>query len=253
MPFVKIKNININYLELNSEADETILMLHGMFSNLAIFYINIAPKLAEKFHVVLYDFKGHGMSEVPKSGYDLRSMAEEMLELIEKLHLKKVYIVGHSYGGLITLYTLIHYPDIIDKAAIIDAPNMDTEEHRTIQKYSRDFLLSKIETFSNSTHLNLSNISSRKMEKLKAMAEFLLDKSTLSDDLILFLNFFEEIQGSHISTETLLLYGNQSDCLDSGYFLHQNIKNSQLFIGEGDHNIPTQNPQWITEKLLEFF
>ncbi|MDR3218439.1 MAG: alpha/beta hydrolase [Dysgonamonadaceae bacterium] len=250
MAFVKIKDTNIYYLESNKEADETILMLHGMFSNMAVFYLNIAPKLAEKYHIVLYDFKGHGMSDVAASGYDLRSMTEEMLELIEKLHLKKVHITGYSFGGLIALYTLIHYPDIIGKAAIIEAPNPDTEEHRTVQTYSRDLLLQKTMDSSSSTQLKPSN---RKLNKLNAQIEFLLNKSTLQDDMRLFLNFFEEIPGSHISNETLLLYGNQSDCVDSGYFLHQSIKDSQLFIGEGDHNIPVQNSQWITDKLVDFF
>ncbi|MDR3338783.1 MAG: alpha/beta hydrolase [Candidatus Symbiothrix sp.] len=250
MSFIKINGTNINYLELNPEADETILMLHGMLSNMAVFYLSNASKLAEKFHVVLYDFKSHGMSEFAKSGYDFRSMAEEMLELIEKLHLKKLHTTGYSYGGLVTLYTLIHYPGIINKAAIIEAPNPNMGEHMTPQQYGRDLILQEAETYSDSTQIKVSN---RKLDKLNALTELLLSKSTFADDICLFRNFFEEIQESDIPNETLLLYGNQSVCIDAGYLLHQYIKNSQLFIGEGNHNIPVQSPKWITEKLSDFF
>ena len=75
-------NVRLHVQELNPEGKETIIMVHGMFSNLAVYYFNIAPMLAKHFRVVLFDMKGHGMSEKIPTGYDLTSMTTDLRDLI---------------------------------------------------------------------------------------------------------------------------------------------------------------------------
>ncbi|MCO6564116.1 MAG: alpha/beta fold hydrolase [Apibacter sp.] len=252
MPIIQINNRKTHILELNQGASETIVMIHGMFTNLSIFYFNIAPELAKKYHVVMYDLRSHGLSGRIDKGYDLETLSNDLLELLNHLNLSKVDLVGYSFGGLISLYTAIHHQDKIKKIAIIDSPitdkNGDTE--LILEKYGNEFIEHYMKNYSISTNITPNN---KQLEKSKKLFDFLLHETSMPQDLIKDKEFSSEKNMSLIKNKTLLLYGNESDCLPDGKFLNSYIPNSTLFTGTGDHNIPIQNPEWINEKLSEFF
>lgn len=251
MPILRINNLNINVVEMNTTASETIVMIHGMFTNMAVFYFKIAPKLAEKYRVVLYDMRGHGLSDIAPSGYDFRFMSEDLLELMKALGLSKAHLVGYSYGGLVALYTAMNYPERVGDIAIIESPNPnDDEPRKLLEKYSRESLEQYTRKLSESTHLNPSR---RHMEKLHKIQQYLLDNTTIVNDITQNVIFFQNVASAHIPNKTLLLYANESECKDAGEFLHRHIKDSRLFFGEGDHNLPVQNPDWVAEKLYDFY
>ncbi len=115
-------------------------MVHGMFSNLSVYYFNIAPALAGHFHVVLYDLKSHGMSERVAAGYGLDSMTDDLLALMDALQLDKVHLVGYSFGALISLKMAMRFPERIDKLVMIEGPDpADDKTRDIIDEYSREF------------------------------------------------------------------------------------------------------------------
>jgi len=250
MATLQINNVNINVVEMNPTASEAIVMLHGMFTNLSVFYYKIAHQLAEKFHVVLYDLRGHGLSDSAPSGYDFQTMSDDLLELLKVLELEKAHIVGYSYGGLIALYTAMHHPEKAGKIAVIEAPNpTDEEPRKLLENYSKTFLEQYIQGMYVSAYLKPS---ARQIEKNHKQHDYLFNNTTLIDDITKNRDFFSEIARANILHETLLLYAKNSDCNEAGEFLHRHICNSQLFFGEGDHNLPLQSPDWIVGKLKEF-
>ena len=251
MAIFRINDVNINVVEMNKTATETIVMIHGMFTNMAVFYFKIAPKLAEKYRVVLYDMKGHGLSDIAPSGYDFHSMSDDLLELMNALELSKVHLVGYSYGGLVALYTAMHCPERVGEIAIIESPNPnDDEPRKLLEKYSRESLEQYTRKLSESTHMKPS---SRHLDKLHKIQQYLLDNTTIVNDITQNGIFFQAIASAHLPNKTLLLYANGSECKEAGEFLHRHVKDSRLFFGEGDHNLPVQDPDWVAEKLYDFY
>ncbi|MDR2122919.1 MAG: alpha/beta hydrolase [Flavobacteriaceae bacterium] len=252
MPLIPINNKKVFVLELNPEASEAIVLIHGMFTNMSIFYFNIAPKLAEKYHVVLYDLRSHGMSEKVDHGYSLKALSQDLLDLMDVLNLSKVDLVGYSFGGLISLYTAIHFPEKIKKIAIIDTPttNKDGDIENILEKYADVYLGNYVGDYTASTNIIPNN---KQLQKSKKLFDYLLYTSSLPQDSVLDKNFSSKENMNLVKHETLLLYGNKSDCLPDGEFLNAHIPNSILQVGEGDHNIPIQNFEWIIEKLHTFF
>jgi non-heme chloroperoxidase len=59
-----------------------------------MFYL--APK---GYRCIAHDRRGHGRSSQPWNGNDMDTYADDLSELIEKLDLKNVILVGHSTGG----------------------------------------------------------------------------------------------------------------------------------------------------------
>jgi esterase len=251
MPIIKVNNRDVHIQELNKEAAETVLLIHGMFSNLSVYYFNIAPILAGHFHVVMYDLKSHGMSERTRNGYDLNSMTDDLHSLLEVLNLDTVHLAGYSFGGLIALKMALRFPEKLKKLAIVEAPDPSDEKARgIIDDYSREFLEHYVENFTDTTKVKMGK---RQMERNHRMYEYLFYQTSIKDDMAAEKDFFRDPEIVTINKETLLLYGSDSNCLETGKQLNEMIKNSELKPVNGDHNIPIQEPVLIGNMINTFF
>jgi len=251
MPVAELPHIHLHVQEMNKEAAETVLLVHGMFTNLSIYYFNIAPLLAERYHVVLYDLKGHGMSGRSHSGYDLSSMSDELLALMDSLQLSTVHLAGYSYGGLIALKTAIRCPERIRKLAVIESPNpYEQETMSVVDVYSKELLVHFVN--GQGAH-SPAPLGKRQLERRHRLYEFLLKESSIRQDMEQERHFFSNGGIQHIPHETLLVYGRDSDCVSARLELQQKIAQSQLQFVNGDHNIPVQEPFEIGRLLKDFF
>jgi len=80
-----------------------LLLLHG-YAQTNVMWHAVAPALAEHFSLVIADLPGYGWSAVPESRdghapYDKRSMANAMVEVMEKLGHVRFRLAGHDRGG----------------------------------------------------------------------------------------------------------------------------------------------------------
>lgn len=251
MPVITVNNKGVHIQELNKGASETVLLVHGMFSNLSIYYFSIAPILARHFHIVMYDLKSHGLSERNADGYDLDSMTDDLLNLLDSQGLDQVHLGGYSFGGLIALKMASRFPERIKKLAIIEAPDPKDDKTRDIiDDYSREFLEHYVENFTDTTKVKMGK---RQMERNHRMYEYLFHESSIKSDMLLERAFFEQMEIKEILKETLLVYGNESNCLEAGKYLKEKIKTAVLVEVNGDHNIPIQEPVKIGELMDVFF
>lgn len=69
---------------------------------------------------IAFDWRGHGRSDTPSSGYDLDSFADDIAAIIDSLDLRQVVLVGHSTGGgHIVRYLARHGSERIAKIILI--------------------------------------------------------------------------------------------------------------------------------------
>ena len=95
------KNIKINYERYGDKKGSTLVFLHGWGQN-----IQMMKPVADKFpknDIIIIDFPGHGKSEEPKELWTLNDFTEMVHELLIKLKVKKPILIGHSFGGKISL------------------------------------------------------------------------------------------------------------------------------------------------------
>ncbi len=250
MPIITVKQREVHIQEFNKGADQTVVLLHGMFSNLSLYYFNIAPILAQSYHVVMYDLKSHGMSGRVRDGYDLDSMSSDLLDLLDYLKLAQVSLVGYSFGGLIALKTTVVAPQRIDRLVVIEAPDPQDEKARgIIDQYSKEFLEHYVTNFTDTTKVKMGK---RQLEKNHRLYEFLFYQTSIKADMIREKYFLDDIHSSKINQATLLLYGAQSNCKVTGEMLKERLATAQLELIPGDHNIPIQQPIPIAETIVRF-
>lgn len=251
MPIIDINNKKVHIQELNKGAKQTVVLIHGMFSNLSVYYFNIAPILAQHFHVVMYDLKSHGMSERVLTGYNLDNMATDLLNLMDHLQLEQVFLVGYSFGGLIALKTAILRPNRIQRLVIIEAPDPQDEKARDIiEEYSKEFLEHYVANFTDTTKVKMGK---RQMEKNHRQYEFLFQQTSIKTDMVTEKHFLEDIRHAQLPIPSLLLYGADSNCRPTGEWLKEQINHASIELIPGDHNIPIQEPTRVSETILHFF
>jgi pimeloyl-ACP methyl ester carboxylesterase len=77
--------------------------------------------LASSHTVIAPDLRGIGASERTAQGYDKKTMAKDVHELVVKLGHKKVTVVGHDIGLMVAYAYAAQYPSEVNKVILMDA------------------------------------------------------------------------------------------------------------------------------------
>jgi len=117
--FIKANNINLHYVEHNSDGPVLILM-HGLTANAHAFDALIGG-LQPNFRIICPDLRGNGLSDKPAFCYTIDEHVQDILDLISHLGEKKVYLGGHSFGGYLAFYIAANHPHLVKKLVILDA------------------------------------------------------------------------------------------------------------------------------------
>lgn len=99
---------------------EPLVLLHG-YPETWYSWRKIMPALAKNHTVIAVDLRGLGESEVTTSGYDSRTVAEDVHQLLEGLNIKKFILVSHDLGGNVAYALANAYSDTVSKLVVIES------------------------------------------------------------------------------------------------------------------------------------
>jgi len=109
-----------HYLEWGDPSNARVLLLLHGFRGHAHWWDFIAPWFAHDYRVIAIDFAGMGDSSArPK--YARATFVDEVQAVIEMTGSKTVTLVGHSFGGRITVLAAHQYPQLLERAVVIDS------------------------------------------------------------------------------------------------------------------------------------
>ncbi|MGW3095844.1 SDR family oxidoreductase [Streptomyces sp. NPDC001102] len=100
---VRTGGIELCVAELGDAGQPTVVLVHGYPDSKEV-WSEVAGRLAEHFHVVLYDVRGHGRSTAPKplrGGFTLEKLTDDFLAVIDAVSPgRPVHLVGHDWGSV---------------------------------------------------------------------------------------------------------------------------------------------------------
>lgn len=117
MPKIELENFTCNYLYENFGHTQTLVLSNSLGTNFSMWEDNI-DELSHHFNILRYDKRGHGESTINQDKISISELAQDVIELVEKLQLKNVYFCGLSIGGLIGQWLGINHPDKFKKIII---------------------------------------------------------------------------------------------------------------------------------------
>ncbi len=115
---MKVDSIEL-YYEVHGEG-EPIIFSHGWMKDCSIWKSQI-EFFSKKYKVIVYDHRGHGMSDKPKGDYSIQTLSNDLYSLVQELNLEKVTLVGSSMGGMVALTFALDHPDKVSKLVLVGA------------------------------------------------------------------------------------------------------------------------------------
>ncbi|MGH2618499.1 MAG: alpha/beta fold hydrolase [Thermomicrobiales bacterium] len=117
-------DVTIAITEFPHPGRPAVIMLHGIGSRGESWWPVIDP-LAERFHLVQIDMRGHGASGKPERGYLVEHYAADLEAALDALALEQPRLMGHSLGALATLFWASRHPSRA-AALVLEDPSLRT-------------------------------------------------------------------------------------------------------------------------------
>ena len=123
--WVEVEGVRIHYLRWGERGRPGLLLVHGNAAH-AYWWSFIAPFLSRDYNVAAMDLSGMGDSAWRPHGYSMELFAREQLAVAEHAGMfalaEPPVIVGHSFGGFVTILTGALYGERLAGTVILDSP-----------------------------------------------------------------------------------------------------------------------------------
>ena len=131
-----LRHQRFHFLEWGEPDAPALLLLHGG-NQTAHSWDLVSLHLAERYHVLALDQRGHGDSEWARdSDYAATAMAEDALAFIAQQGLDRPLVMGHSMGGMVTMTLLARDPAVARAAVFVDVgPELSGEGSDVIRAF----------------------------------------------------------------------------------------------------------------------
>ncbi len=117
--YVLANGIRIHYWRTGGDKPPLVLA-HGS-SDDGLCWTNLAKEFQDQFDIIMFDARGHGLSDPPKPSDAPDVQVEDLAGLIKELKLTKPILMGHSMGSASVAHFAAKYPDV-PRAVILEDP-----------------------------------------------------------------------------------------------------------------------------------
>ncbi len=131
----------MSYMDVNpfdSFNGKTVVLLHGKNFN-GYYWKDVISFLAnDGYRVIVPDQVGWGRSDKPDIHYSFHLLAHATATLLDSLHINKIFLVGHSMGGMLAARFTMLYPARVEKLVLENPIGLEDYKrfvpYRTIEK-----------------------------------------------------------------------------------------------------------------------
>lgn len=241
-----INSLLINYYsKIVKESKYNIIFIHGWRSEGRVWQ-EVINRLNYSCYAI--DLPGFGESQLPAKPFTLDDYSEIIRELISKLHLENIVLVGHSNGGAVSIKSIVTNKFPVQKLVLVGSSGI---RKKTFEKSTKNLTAKILKPIFKLPVLNkLRNLIYTSMGSEDYVAEPQLKETyinMISEDLSPEIN--------KINVPTLLFWGEKDKAtpLSYGEFMKENIPDSKLtVIPNGDHFAFLKHNEVFTTELQQF-
>lgn len=239
-----------------------LVLICGLSADLQVWRFMV-PELSKYFRVVCFDNRGAGRSSAPDEPYSVSGMADDLVQLMNHLHIDSTHVLGWSMGGVIAqtltriyparirkliLMSTCHEPDGLLRLSIqnwIDVRRSNMPYEQVIQYLARMVfspgLVDNTAAFEQFIQVMLANPYRQTLHGFLRQAEALLGYSAPSE-------------AAPIAVPTLVVVG-RHDQLTPPYLserLAARMPNAKLSVLSGAHSGPVESPDECSRAIVSF-
>jgi 3-oxoadipate enol-lactonase len=118
MPFTRAGGLTVHYETTGPVGAPPVVLIHSLGTNLHLWDAQV-PALAERYRVVRYDLRGHGLSaQPPQREFTVADLAGDLDALLDALAIPRTSVVGLSIGGTIAQRFAAAYPARVERLVL---------------------------------------------------------------------------------------------------------------------------------------
>jgi len=274
MPYIAVGKENSGSIDLYYEdhgSGKPVVLIHGWPLSGSSWEKQTVALLEAGYRVIAYDRRGFGESSKPTSGYDYDTMAADLHEVITKLDLRDVTLMGFSMGGgEVARYVGTHGSERMSKAVFISAippfPLKTADNPSGIDASVFDgikaalaadrpaFLAQFFSNFYNVDVLEGKRVSPQVVQLSWNVAVQASPKGTLDCVQAWLTDFRKDL--ARIDVPTLVIHGDADRILPidaTGRRTHEAVKGSRLVVVEGGpHGLIWTHADQVNRELVAF-
>ena len=265
MPTIKINDVNIYYEDSapNDTQKPVMVFAHGLLWNTRM-YDKQVEYFKTEYRCIAFDFRGQGQSQITKSGYDMETLTEDTLGLLDALGIDKCHFLGLSMGGFVAQRVALERPELLLSLTLLET-SADPEDPKNVPQYRK--LMTAIRW------LGMKRVS-KKVMPIMFGSTFLEDKLRKSDrkewltmlqsnrkggvvkattGVIERTGTYEQL--SNITTPTLIIVGDEDAATPyaKAERMHFAINGSKLAIIKGaGHTSTVEEPEQVNTAISLF-
>ena len=256
-----------NNVKVIGTGEKTIIFAHGFGCDQNMWRF-IIPHFEKNYRIVLFDHVGSGRSDWTAFSADkynsLHSYANDVLEICDELKLENVIFIGHSVSSMIGMLASIQRPDYFEKLVMIGPSpcyvNKEPNYHGGFEKDDIMELLNMMEmnfvgwasyfapiAMNNPGHPSHSD---------ELEANFCATNPAITRrfaEVTFFSDHRDDLANSTISTLILQCSEDSIVPLETGEFLHENLKNSTFRLMEAKGHYPhLSHPEETAKHIKQY-
>lgn len=247
--------VTVKYIEEGPRNAPPLILLHGLTDSSRSWSMTV-PHLAERYHVLVLDQRGHGDSESPQCCYAIPDFAGDVVAFMDTLKIPTATLAGHSMGSFIAEYLAIDSPEKVDKLILVGAAASG------VGNETLDWVLESVEQFtdpidpkfiaewtSNPNPVDEEFLKHVKPETAKVPPHVWRGAT---------LGLMVEDHGHllpRIKAPVLIIWGDQDSILTSKdqEMLRKGLPSAEFRVYEGiGHNVQWEQPERVARDIAEF-
>ncbi len=248
---VVVNGIRVNYRIAGQGP--VFLILHGWGSSSNSWRKMQVLIVKAGFKVIVPDLPGFGVTPSPKGIWGVHEYEDFVFRFLDVLRIKKCILLGHSFGGQISIQFAISHPERIEKLILVSPAVVRHKPgwRSHVFKYAAKLVGAAL-------YVTPSNIGSnirRGMYALLRRPDYIHANGVMKDIFkkVIHQDLSQVVQ--QISVPTLLLWGKRDrmTSIEDGKLVAQKISGVIFTVfPENGHNLHAEDPQKLAEKIKEF-
>jgi len=263
MPKVRVNGAELYYEDTGGEDKANIVFSHGLLFSCRMFDEQVKV-FQDRYRCIAYDHRGQGQSEITASGYDMETLYQDVVALIETLKIAPCHFVGLSMGGFMGMRLAARRPELLKSLILLETsadpePSENIPRYRTLNLVARWLGLSLIANqvmpivFAPKFLNDPLRAPLREQWKRRLIANHRIGITRAVKGVIERKGIYDEI--GNITVPTLIMVGDHDVATvpAKSERIHERIANSKLvLIPNAGHSSTIEEPEFINQQIDAF-
>ena len=119
MAFTRLDDIVVHHELAGGAGEPTIVLANSLGTDLRV-WDALLPRLEDRFRLIRYDKRGHGLSDLTPGPYTIEQLADDLARLLDRLEVRSAILCGLSVGGMIAQRLARARPDLVRALVLMD-------------------------------------------------------------------------------------------------------------------------------------